>query len=182
MNYLLRALLLLSFVAFWYIIAVAYGFFPQQHSHIALSIPFIMYLIFSQAFIMFYFIGVHRLVENVLTALQSSTQLDTLFDPPFPSDLTPYQKNVNKLFYQTNLCKRQTIPWTALILVLGIVAFLLGGAYHTGQVDRMVHVGVVLGFAAAFCIGFFKQWMYLGRANKYLRELKELFNISRNTM
>lgn len=141
-----------------------------------------MYLIFTQAFIMFYFIGVHRLVENVLTALQSSTQLETLFDPPIPRDLTPYQKDVNRLFYQTNMCKRQTIPWTALILVLGIVSFLLGGAYHTGQVDRMVHVGVVLGFAAAFFIGFIKQWMYLGRANKYLRELKNLFNISKDSM
>jgi hypothetical protein len=85
------------------------------------------------------------------------------------------------LHYQTGLCKRQTIPWTALILVLGIIAFLFGGAFHTGQVSRMVHVGLILGFASIH-FGFYKQWTYLGRANKYLRELKELFNISNNAM
>ena len=182
MNNLLRLLLLLSFITFWYIVAVAYGKMPSEFGHIALSIPFVMFLIFSQAFIMFYFIGVHRLVENVLNVLHSKQQLESLFDPPFPQDLTPYLKDVNRLHYQTNLCKRQTIPWTGLILVLGIIAFLFGGAFHTGAVSRMVHLGLLLGFAIAFSLGFFKQWMYLGRANKYLRELKTLFNISSNAM
>lgn len=182
MNNLLRLLLLLSFITFWYIVAVAYGKMPSEFGHIGLSIPFIMFLIFSQAFIMFYFIGISRLVENVLNVLNSKQQLETLFDEPFPKDLTPYRKDVNRLHYQTSLCKRQTIPWTALILILGIVAFLFGGAFHTGQVSRMVHVGLILGFAIAFSFGFYKQWTYLGRANKYLRELKNLFNLSHDTM
>lgn len=182
MNNLLRFLLLLSFISFWYIVAVAYGKMPSEFGHIGLSIPYILFLIFTQAFIMFYFIGVHRLVENVLSVLTSKQDLGSLFDEPYPEDLTSYNKDVNRLYYQTNFSKRQTIPWTGLILALGILAFLLGGAYHTGQVSRVVHVGVIYGFAIAFSIGFYKQWKYLGKVNVYLRELKDIFGLSKNSM
>lgn len=182
MNNLLRFLLLLSFTTFWYIVAVAYGMIPSEFGHIGLSIPYILFLIFTQAFIMFYFIGVHRLVENVLTVLTTRQDLGSLFEEPYPSDLTIYQKDVNRLHYQTNLSKRQTVPWTGLILTLGILAFLLGGAHHTGQVSRIIHVGVIFGFAIAFSIGFYKQWKYLGKVNIYLRELKETFGLSQNSM
>lgn len=143
MNNLLRLLLLLSFITFWYIVAVAYGKMPSEFGHIALSIPFIMFLIFSQAFIMFYFIGIHRLVENVLNVLNSKQQLDTLFDAPFPEDLTPYRKDVNRLHYQTNLCKRQTIPWTELMLDSWNHSFFIWWSFSYGTSQSMVHLGLL---------------------------------------
>lgn len=181
MANILRSLLLLILAGILLTLLSAYQFIHIGFSHIALSIPLILMIIFSQAFIMFYFIGVHRLVENVMNVLHSKTDLYQLFDEP-PSDLNPYLKEVNLISYQTSLCKRQTIPWSALILVLGILAFLLGAAYHTGQVEKPVHVGVVYGFLTSFSIGFFKQWKYLGKAHILLRKLKATFNLSDDRM
>ena len=94
-----------------------------------------------------------------------------------PTDLEPYKKKVKKYVYQTSLSKRQTIPWTMLMLILGTLAFLLGGAHDTGLVRKIVHSGVVYGFLAATIIGFVRQWYYLGKSHKLLREMKALFSI-----
>lgn len=181
MAYILRTLLFLLLLGFIITIGSAYGWIDVGFQHIALSIPLMLFLIFVQAFIMFYFIGVNKLIENVMGVLYSKTNLKELFDE-IPSDLTPFLKKVNQLHYTTTLCKRQTVPWTALILVLGIAAFLLGGAYHTGQVSKNVHVGVVLGFVMAFIIGFYKEWKYLGKAHRLLRDLKKTFDLADHRM
>ncbi len=154
----------------------ALGFIDMPLGHIRLAIPAFLYTIFAQAFVMFYFIGVSRLSQNVSNILQSGTNLKELFDDP-PADLTPYIKKVDKFVYDSTLAKRQTIPWTMLMLILGMAAFLLGGAHDTGLVDKTVHSGVVYGFIVAMTIGFVRQWIHLGRAHKLLRKLKALFSI-----
>ncbi len=183
MAFLLRFLLFISFISFVLIFCNAHGFINLQYSHIEIAIPAVMFLIFSQAFIMFYFIGVARMVENVQGVLNSEKQdnLKELFDNP-PKDLTPYLKKMNRFIYQSKMSKRQTIPWTALILLLGIIGFLLGGAHHTGMVDKTVHSGVIYGFLGAFLIGFLRQWFYLGKTHQLLREIKALFMIPDNSM
>ena len=45
-------------------VALAHGFQIVEHSHIQVAIPAFLYTIFAQAFVMFYFIGVSRLVAN----------------------------------------------------------------------------------------------------------------------
>lgn len=181
MGYLLR--LLLSFLALFFIITLltAHHVLPWDWHHIALSIPLILLLIFTQAFIMFYFIGVSRLVDNIMGHLNSRQGLEQLFDTP-PADITPYLQKMNRIHYQTSMFKRQTVPWCALIITLGIVGFLLGAALDTGKVNYQVHVGVVYGFLVAFVIGFYKQWIYLGKAHQVLREVKHLFMISDDSM
>ncbi len=183
MAYLLRFLLSISFLSFILLGIIAHGYLELEYSHIEIAIPSIMFLIFAQAFIMFYFIGVARMVENVHNVLcaEKKDTLKELFDNP-PEDLTPYLKKVNRFVYQTKLSKRQTIPWTALILILGIFGFLLGGAHHTGMVDKSVHSGVIYGFLGAFIIGFVRQWFYLGKTHQLLREIKALFLIPDNQM
>jgi len=158
--------------------AVALGWITElSFSHIHLAIVTFIYTIFAQAFVMFYFIGTSRLATNVYNILRSETNLNELFDEP-PADLKPYVKKVYKFVQDTDRGKRQTIPWTMLMLVLGTIAFLLGGAHDTGLVERTTHSGVVYGFIAAMFIGFFRQWYYLGLTNQTIRKLKTLFSIS----
>jgi ABC-type multidrug transport system fused ATPase/permease subunit len=181
MAYLLRSLLLLMVSGIILTTSLALGWVTLPQSHIQVAIPSFIFLIFIQAFVMFYFIGVARLVENVWNVLQSQQNLHELFDTP-PADLEPYKKRVARFVHESALSKRQTIPWTMLMLVLGSIGFLLGGAHDTGMVAKTVHAGVVYGFLAAMLIGFVRQWIYLGKSHVLLRELKGLFGISSDSM
>jgi hypothetical protein len=181
MAYLLRTLLCIMFVSILITAATAFDLIDLGYSHIQLAIPAFLYTMFIQAFVMFYFIGVARLVDNVFTILSTESNLDELFDEA-PEDLTPYMKKVKRYHYQSTLGKRQTIPWTILMLILGSLGFLLGGAHDTGVVSKIVHSGVIYGFLITLTIGFFRQWYYLGKSHRLLRELKGLFGISDDAM
>ena len=97
MAHILRSLLLILFFGFLLTVAAAYGLVNLGFQHIALSIPLMLFLIFVQAFIMFYFIGVNKLIENVMGVLYSKNKgsLKELFDE-VPNDLTPYLKKINQ--------------------------------------------------------------------------------------
>lgn len=182
MAYVLRFLLVLMVGGILLTIAVAFGWVQVgEFRHIQLAIPAFLYVVFIQAFVMFYFIGVARLVENVWNALNSEGNLNELFDEP-PQDLEPYKKKVSRYVHESQLSKRQTIPWTMLMLILGTIGFLLGGAHDTGMVAKTVHSGVAYGFVAAMLIGFVRQWYYLGKSHHLLGEMKSLFGISRDVM
>jgi ABC-type multidrug transport system fused ATPase/permease subunit len=181
MAHLLRFLLIIMVGGIALTAGVALGWLNIDFGHIQLAIPTFMFTIFIQAFVMFYFIGVARLVENVWNALNSTENLGELFDEA-PADLEPYKKKVARYVHESQLSKRQTIPWTMLMLVLGTIAFLLGGAHDTGMVTKVVHSGVAYGFFAAMMIGFFRQWHYLGKSHILLGEMKALFGISRDAM
>jgi hypothetical protein len=181
MAHLLRFLLVIMLSGILLTITVANGWININFGHIQLAIPAFMYVIFIQAFVMFYFIGVARMVENVWNALNSETNLNELFETP-PKDLEPYRKKVARYVHESQLSKRQTIPWTMLMLVLGTIAFLLGGAHDTALVSKVVHSGVAYGFLAAMLIGFVRQWHYLGKSHLLLGEIKALFGISRDAM
>ena len=176
MAYLLRALILIMVAAVILTVGLALDWWSLTFSHIQIAIPSFLYTIFAQAFVMFYFIGVARLANNVNDVLYSEGNLEELFDEK-PDDLEPYKEKVKKFVYDANLCKRQTIPWTMLMLVLGMAAFLLGGAHDTGLVRKHIHSGLVYGFICAMFIGFVRQWYFLGKSHKLLRKLKYLFSI-----
>lgn len=177
MAYLLRGLILLMVIGMVLTISTALGLVQLPLGHIQISIPAFIYTIFAQAFVMFYFIGVARLVENVYGILQSGgNNLKELFDNP-PDNLEPYITRVGRFHYEAQLGKRQTVPWSILMLVLGMFAFLLGGAHDTGLVSKNVHAGVVYGFTVAMLIGFVRQWFYLKKAHLLLRKIKGLFEI-----
>lgn len=177
MAYLLRGLILLMVFGIVLTMLLALKIIELPLGHIQVSIPAFIYTIFAQAFVMFYFIGVARLVENIYTILQSGgNNLKELFDNP-PDNLEPYITRVGRFHYDAQLGKRQTVPWSILMLVLGMVAFLLGAAHDTGMVSRNVHAGVVYGFTVAMLIGFVRQWYYLKRAHILLRKIKALFEI-----
>jgi ABC-type multidrug transport system fused ATPase/permease subunit len=181
MAYLLRFLLIIMLIGIGLTTFVALGWLNINFGHIQLAIPTFIYVMFIQAFVMFYFIGISRLVENVWNALNSENNLSELFDKA-PNDLEPYKKKVARFVHESQLSKRQTIPWTMLMLVLGTIAFLLGGAHDTGLVTKVIHSGVAYGFIVATGIGFVRQWYYLKKSHLLLRELKELFGMSNDSM
>lgn len=176
MAYLLRTLIVLMISSIVLTALLALKIVHLPLNHIQIAIPSFIYTIFAQAFVMFYFIGVARLTNNVYSIVATKTNLHELFDNP-PNDLSPYIEKTKKFVEDADRCKRQTIPWSILMLVLGMVAFLLGGAHDTGLVQKTTHSGVVLGFFVAMTIGFFRQWYYLGKAHLLLRKLKGLYEI-----
>lgn len=176
MAHLLRALIFFMLLGITLTMLSAFGVVPTSLGHIRLAIPAFLFVIFVQAFVMFFFIGSARLVKNILIILSRKDQLEELFETP-PQDLSPYLKKVSQMDHQATLCKRQTVPWSILMIILGSMAFLLGGAHDTGMVSKKIHVGLVYGFTAALLIGVVKQWIYLGRCHRLLREIKELFHI-----
>lgn len=177
MAYLLRTLIVIMFVSIMLTALLALKLISLPFGHIQLAIPTFIYTIFAQAFVMFYFIGVARLTNNVYSIVSTGTNLNELFENP-PEDLAPYIEKTKKFVEDADRCKRQTIPWTILMLILGMIAFLLGGAHDTGLVQKTTHSGVVLGFFIAMTIGFFRQWYYLGKSHKLLRKLKTLYGIA----
>lgn len=176
MAYLLRSLITIMLLGVSLTVCVALRFFEFPLSHIQIAIPAFIYTIFAQAFVMFYFIGVSRLVNNIHIIISTQTNLNELFDNP-PSDLAPYKEKVRKFVQDADLAKRQTIPWTMLMLILGMIAFLLGGAHDTGMVEKTTHSGVVYGFTVSMLIGFVRQWWFLGKTHILLRKVKTLFEI-----
>ncbi|WP_127715087.1 hypothetical protein [Halobacteriovorax sp. HLS] len=176
MANLLRTLILIMLLSVLLTAAKALGYDLVNLSHIHLAIMVFIYTIFAQAFVMFYFIGVSRLVNNIHMILHSENNLAELFEEA-PEDLAPYKKKVERFVHDADLCKRQTIPWTMLMLILGMIGFLLGGAHDTGLVAKTTHSGVIYGFLASMVIGFFRQWYYLGKSHTLLRKVKGLFEI-----
>ena len=181
MAYLLRTLIILMIASIYLTALLALKVIHLPFNHIQIAIPAFLYTIFAQAFVMFYFIGVSRLTNNVYSIVNSGTNLNELFDSP-PDDLAPYIEKTKKFVEDADRCKRQTIPWTILMLILGMIAFLLGGAHDTGLVQKTTHSGVVLGFMIAMTIGFFRQWFYLGKSHLLLRKLKTLYGIADGQM
>jgi len=181
MIYLLRFLLTVMVSALGFTAAIAFHLIESPFTHIQMAIVSFLFTIFIQAFVMFYFIGVSRLSNNIYLILFEEINLDELFENA-PKDLSPYLEKAKIFSKDTTRCKRQTIPWTMLILVLGTLGFLLGGAHDTNLVQKTTHSGVIYGFFMATVIGFVRQWYFLGLANKTLRKIKTLFSIPDGSM
>lgn len=181
MAYLLRTLVFIMILSIFLTVAQAMGWVDTGYGHIALAIPTYLYTIFAQAFVMFYFIGTSRMVNNVWNVLHSEDNLKELFEVP-PEDLEPYIKRTRRFVEESTRSKRQTIPWTMLMLILGMAAFLLGGAHDTNLVEKTTHVGLVYGFVATACIGFVRQWYYLGKTHILLRKIKALYELPDDAM
>ena len=98
MAYLLRLLLTSAVTFILVVILAAKNILPIDYSHISLAIPAFLCLIFIQAFVMFYFIGVSRLANNIHNTLEREHELEKLFDE-VPSDLKAYKKKSEQFVY-----------------------------------------------------------------------------------
>jgi ABC-type multidrug transport system fused ATPase/permease subunit len=106
MAYLLRFLIVVMVLGIALTIFIGLGWVALPWGHIQIAIASFLFLIFIQAFVMFYFIGVSRLVDNVWMALNSTDNLHELFDTP-PTDLEPYKKKVARYVHESTLGESQ---------------------------------------------------------------------------
>jgi hypothetical protein len=176
MAYTLRALIVFMIASIIFTALIALKVVTVPFSHIQVAIPAFICTLFIQTFVMFYFIGVARFAVNIYNTVSGDVSLSDIFETP-PEDFGPYLVQTKKFVDDAERCKRQTVPWTILMLILGMIAFLLGGAHDTGLVEKTTHSGVVLGFFIAMSIGFFRQWYYLGKSHILVKKLKALYDI-----
>ncbi len=176
MAYLLRTLIILMLLGILLTALTAMNLLSLPISHIKIAIPAYLYTIFAQAFVMFYFIGTSRLLQNIHEMLTKKVNLNEIFENP-PEDLSPYLHKVGLLAREAQRHKKKNIPWSILVIILGMIAFLLGGAHDTHLVSKTTHSGVVLGFIVAMIIGLVNQWISLGKCHLLLRKIKALFQI-----
>lgn len=181
MAYFLRILLI--FMVSGLLITSLSPYHPVLFGHISVAIITFLMLLFIQAFVMFYFIGVNRLMNNIEVLLTTGGQdLKELFgDIPqeeIPEDLEPYKKKIQQYNYKSKMAKRKTIPWTMMMITLGMMTFMLGAAYDTGMVSREIHKGLAIGLWASVIIGVTHQWILLGQSYHWLRQIKGLFSLS----
>lgn len=182
MAHLLRLMLIIKFGLMILTILLAKHLINIDYSHIKLAIPGYLFVIMVQALVMFYFIGVSKMISETSELMeQEGEKAKELFETP-PEDIIPYRNKVSQFSYQTTLYKRKTIPWTMLIIILGMLAFLMGGAYDTGMVKKETHEGLAYGFLLALILGTTHQWFLLGKAHKILREFKAMFSMSNSQM
>ena len=153
----------------------ALGFFSTTLMHIPLAIATFLVTLLTEALVMFYTIGVHRMMVNIDEALKSPATIASLDIPS--KDLRPYLKKTEKFVRDAKLCKRRCIPWAMLMITLGSLAFLLGAAHDTGLVARTTHSGVSYGFLMAMILGSIHQWRFLVLGHKLLRKAKALFDL-----
>jgi hypothetical protein len=106
MAYLLRTLIVLMVASVLLTALLALKMITLPFGHIQVAIPTFIYTIFAQAFVMFYFIGVARLTNNVYAIVSSGANLHELFDHP-PEDLSPYIEKTKKFVEDADRCKRQ---------------------------------------------------------------------------
>lgn len=184
MAYILRLLIVILIPLIVSVGATGAGYIQIAYPHILLAIPAYLATLFIQAFVMFFFIGVHKLTTNVFNTVQSGKpeDLHQIFEGPLPSDFGEYLKKTKQLWYQSQQIKRQTVPWAILIIVLGMITFLIGGAYDTGVVSKPIHSGLAYSFTITLFIGVYYQWVCLGKAHKLLRKLKTLYQIPDHQM
>jgi hypothetical protein len=182
MAYFLRVIMALTYLALLFIIASAMNWLPLSFNHIKIAVPFFIFMIFEQAFVMFFFIGVYRLTVNVYQSLETRNFEELGIAPVDEANLASLTDKAKTYLQSSNLSKRKIIPWTMLTLTLGTFAFLLGGAHDTGLVAKHVHSGVVLGFVIAASLSSFFQWRYLGKIHLLLRKLKSTFDLPDHQM
>ncbi len=163
MAYLLRTLILLSIIGIIVTALMALKFIDFNMNHISLSIPVFLLTILSQSLVMFYFIGIKKFINNIHSIIMDNKNPSNIFENDQPLEvIEKYRKTTTHFLQSADISKRKVIPWTILIIILGMLAFFLGAAHDNNIVSRHIHSGVVYGFIVALAIGFFQEWKHLG--------------------
>ena len=95
--------------------------------HVAMAIPTVMFSLFSQSMVIFFFIGTGKLVKEEIAGLPEAER--------------------RKVLAALSRFKRETSPPATFALLSAITVFVLGGAVHTRALPSWVHL---VSAAAAF--------------------------------
>lgn len=178
MAYVLRTLILISTLGIITTMLIALKFIEFDMNHITLALPTFLLTIFSQSLVMFYFIGIKKFVNNIHLIINDNKNPSDIFENEQPLEvIEKYRKTTIHFLKSADLSKRKVIPWTILIIILGMLAFFLGAAHDNNMVSRHIHSGVVYGFIVAMTIGFYKEWKHLGMNRILLVKVRATFKL-----
>lgn len=93
--------------------------------HISWGIPTVVFSLFSQSMVIFFFIGTGRLVKDEIAGLPEAQR--------------------RKVLATLSRLKRETSPPATFALLSAITVFVLGGAVHTRALPSWVHLASAVG-------------------------------------
>lgn len=110
--------------------------------HVAIAIPTVLFSLFSQSMVIFFFIGTGRLVKDETAAYPEADRRRVL---RALADL-----------------KRRTSPPATLALLSSIGVFVLGGAVHTRALPPWTHLAASLAAVGLHVWAFAAEWRAFG--------------------
>ena len=110
--------------------------------HVALAIPTVMFSLFSQSMVIFFFIGTGRLVKD---------------------DVARYPEEDRRRVYKAlSDFKRRTSPPATFALLSSIAVFVLGGAVHTRALPSWTHLAASLAALLLHAWALVAEWGAFG--------------------
>ena len=110
--------------------------------HVGFAIPTVLFSLFSQSMVIFFFIGTGRLVKD-----------DTARFP---------EEDRRRLVRALADLKRRTSPPATFALLSSIVVFVLGGAVHTRALPSWTHLGASIAALALHVWALVAEWRAFG--------------------
>jgi hypothetical protein len=110
--------------------------------HVGFAIPAVIFSLFSQSMVIFYFIGTGRLVKD-----------DTVAWP---------EAERRRILAALSDLKRRTSPAATFALLSSITVFVLGGAVHTHVLPSWTHLAASLAAVAIHCWALAAEWKAFG--------------------
>jgi len=110
--------------------------------HVGFAIPAVIFSLFSQSMVIFYFIGTGRLVKDDIAR--------------YPED------ERRRIFSALSDLKRRTSPAATFALLSSITVFVLGGAVHTRALPSWTHLAASLSAVAIHCWALAVEWKAFG--------------------
>ena len=110
--------------------------------HVGYAIPTVLFSLFSQSMVIFYFIGTGKLVKDETANFPETER--------------------RRILAKLSDLKRRTSPAATFALLSSIVVFVLGGAVHTRALPSWTHLSASLGALAIHVWAFAAEWRAFG--------------------
>ncbi|MEO8191283.1 MAG: hypothetical protein ABI682_13155 [Acidobacteriota bacterium] len=116
--------------------------------HVGWAIPTVLFSLFSQSMVIFYFVGTGRLVKDEVAGYPEAER------KPILAALRRF--------------KAQTSPPATFALLASIAVFVLGAAVHTRALPSWVHLGASITAVAIHLWAFFAEWRAFAENNRLM--------------
>ena len=121
---------------------------PLVTRHVGYAIPTVLFSLFSQSMVIFYFIGTGKLVKAEIASVP---------DP----DRTRVLRALTRF-------KMQTSPPATFALLCAIAVFVLGGAAHTRALPPWVHLAAAVAAVTTHLWAFLAEWRAFAENNRLM--------------